>query len=96
MLPIKGRLPVLTVSLESEGEEQLEVELRISSKPFNHTPDSTLEKQLLYLHKGRNEVGAFFQCVDRRTAICFYLLPEERAGIHTEQPDAGDGPACRS
>ncbi|MCP1381772.1 FAD-dependent oxidoreductase [Runella salmonicolor] len=46
---------------------ELEVELRISSKATNHTPDIILEKRLISLQKGRNCVHLDFDIADALT-----------------------------
>ncbi|HEY4205536.1 MAG TPA: FAD-dependent oxidoreductase, partial [Puia sp.] len=82
MLPAEGCLPVVTVSLQSEDEQQLEVELRISSKPSNHTPDIILDKQRFYLYKGISEVNLTFKASVPQQQYAFICFPKnERVSI---------------
>lgn len=60
MLPVDGRLPGLIVECEVVEDVVLEVELRVSSKPFNHTPDVLLERRHFALKKGRQLVTIAF------------------------------------
>ncbi|WP_080058056.1 FAD-dependent oxidoreductase [Spirosoma aerolatum] len=61
MLPLPvGPIPKLTAFVTADRDTTLIVELRRSSKPFNHTPDITLETQTLALRKGRQEVQLSF------------------------------------
>lgn len=56
LLPFtKGKIPEITISLEASQPTQLEVELRISEKATNYTPEIILEKQKLQLVKGKAE-----------------------------------------
>lgn len=57
MLPVSGqKLPAITFWVDAEEDTILEVELRKSSKPINHTPDITLDNQIFKLSKGRHEL----------------------------------------
>ncbi|MBE9464809.1 FAD-dependent oxidoreductase [Dyadobacter subterraneus] len=57
MLPVSmGKMPSVTVWLDAEEETELTVELRRSSKSYNHTPDITLETKSVSLKKGRQEI----------------------------------------
>ena len=55
MLPMqRGRVPRMTISLAASEATELEVQLRISSKRDNHTPDITLETLSFDLPAGDN------------------------------------------
>ncbi|GGH44398.1 hypothetical protein GCM10007423_42560 [Dyadobacter endophyticus] len=56
MLPVKGDIPAVTVWVEASQDTELLVELRKSSKAFNHTPDVTLETRSYRLIAGRHEL----------------------------------------
>ncbi|MCE7040759.1 FAD-dependent oxidoreductase [Dyadobacter sp. CY312] len=57
MLPIaKGYMPSVTFQVEAETDTTLAVELRKSSKYFNHTPDVTIDFQAFELKKGKQEI----------------------------------------
>ncbi|WP_119079792.1 FAD-dependent oxidoreductase [Chitinophaga alhagiae] len=55
MIPLPaGKAPLMAFHAEADAAGTLEVELRISSKSGNHTPDETLARQTLALQPGRN------------------------------------------
>lgn len=61
MLPLaKGSIPEISVRLKVSKKTQQKVELRISSKSFNHTPDITLKTLVLNLKEGEQEVKLCF------------------------------------
>lgn len=57
MLPVTaGKMLSATVSLDATEATNLTVELRKSSKAFNHTPDVTLQTKNISLTKGQQEI----------------------------------------
>jgi hypothetical protein len=57
MLPVqKGKMPRVKFVVKAKEETELIVELRRSSKPFNHTPDLTLTTKIFSLTAGENEI----------------------------------------
>ncbi|CAG4991578.1 hypothetical protein DYBT9275_00782 [Dyadobacter sp. CECT 9275] len=56
MLPVKGAIPAMTVQIEALTGTELVVELRKSSKSFNHTPDVTLETKRIMLPVGKHAI----------------------------------------
>ncbi|RPE05730.1 FAD-dependent oxidoreductase [Chitinophaga lutea] len=55
MIPLAaGKVPEMAFHAEATGNTTLEVELRVSGKNGNHTPDETLARQTIQLHPGRN------------------------------------------
>ncbi|SEI57213.1 FAD dependent oxidoreductase [Dyadobacter koreensis] len=57
MLPVSlGKMPSVTVWVDADKATELIVELRKSSKSFNHTPDVTLEAKSVSLKKGKQEI----------------------------------------
>ncbi|WP_439559376.1 FAD-dependent oxidoreductase [Dyadobacter sp.] len=56
MLPGSGKMPFVRVWVDVLENTTLEIELRKSSKAFNHTPDITLETKSLTLATGRQEI----------------------------------------
>lgn len=65
MIPLKAGdgLKGIKVQLSASEETSLEVELRISSKPFNHTPDIILESKLFPLRSGNQQLELNFDAV---------------------------------
>lgn len=65
MIPLKSEdgLKGIKVQLSASEETSLEVELRISSKPFNHTPDIILESKLFPLRSGNQQLELNFDAV---------------------------------
>ncbi|QMW02231.1 FAD-dependent oxidoreductase [Spirosoma foliorum] len=61
MLPLPvGPVPQITAFVTADQDTTLIVELRRSSKPFNHTPDVTLETVSIPIRKGKQEVHLDF------------------------------------
>ncbi|GGB97924.1 FAD-dependent oxidoreductase [Dyadobacter sediminis] len=59
MLPVTlGKMPAVSFWIEADKETDFEVELRKSSKSFNHTPDVILERKSFHLAKGKQEITA--------------------------------------
>ncbi|QRQ99781.1 FAD-dependent oxidoreductase [Dyadobacter sandarakinus] len=56
MLPVNGGMPDMKVRADVLENTTLEVELRKSSKAFNHTPDVTIETKSLVLSPGKQEI----------------------------------------
>lgn len=57
MLPVTaGKMLLATVSLDATEATNLTVELRKSSKAYNHTPDVTLQTKNISLTKGQQEI----------------------------------------
>jgi FAD dependent oxidoreductase len=61
MLPVgKHKMPTISFWAKSEKQTSLSLQLRISSKPFNHTPDITIATKALTLAPGANEYSIEF------------------------------------
>lgn len=61
MFPLKGgKLPAFTIQLNALADTELEVELRISSKKGNFTPDETLAKKNIILQQGKQLIEIDF------------------------------------
>jgi len=77
MLPLpKGDSPVFSVRLKAEEKTELQVELRISSKSFNHTPDVTLAKKSIIVDKGEQSVQVDFNVAIPENSyafVCFMM-----------------------
>lgn len=56
MLPVHGKMPSVTVWVEALADTELVVELRKSSKAFNHTPDVMLDTKSFNLKTGKHEI----------------------------------------
>lgn len=57
MLPVvAGKMAPVTFWVDAIEETAFQIELRKSSKSFNHTPDVTLETKNFYLLKGKQEI----------------------------------------
>jgi hypothetical protein len=96
MLPVQsGPLPEITFILDSAEPTDLLAELRISSKPDNHTPDATLESIRIPVGKGNGQKVTLrfntpvdqpryvFICLMPTPAIAVHLSDERRTGILT-------------
>jgi len=75
MLPSTGRaLPEFFLKVRAEKETDLHLQLRISSKPGNHTPDTLLEEKLVSLRKGVQDVQIGFETRVKRGRYIFLCL----------------------
>ncbi len=75
MLPLnEGKVPRLIFYAESDVDTTLEIELRISGKTGNYTPDMILEKQTLSIHPGRNCLHADFSSIIAEGAYAFIVF----------------------
>jgi hypothetical protein len=75
LLPlIKGKVPKIIFHAESEIDTELEVELRISSKTGNYTPDVSLEKQTLAIKSGKNCLSISFAAEIKDVAYVFVIF----------------------
>nr|MCU0353520.1 FAD-dependent oxidoreductase [Cytophagales bacterium] len=79
MLPlITGSVPAITTYANAAEDTDLVVELRCSSKPFNHTPDVLLEKKKIHLQRGMHVVNLDFGSrleQDGYVFVCFMKNP---------------------
>ena len=71
MLPVKGKMPSVTVWVEASADTELVVELRKSSKAFNHTPDVTLETKSFELNVGKHEIQLDWSAVFEDAGYAF-------------------------
>ncbi|MBO9633040.1 MAG: FAD-dependent oxidoreductase [Chitinophagaceae bacterium] len=72
MVPlVAGKVDNFIFHAEGITATELEVELRISSKPDNHTPDMTIEKKKIPIHPGRNCIHISFEAVIQQQAYAF-------------------------
>jgi hypothetical protein len=77
MLPLaKGKVPDIVFHAQAEGETELLVELRISGKEGNFTPDVTIAKQVFQIHPGRNCIHAEFAAHMENTGYAFLAFPK--------------------
>ena len=96
MLPVQpGKLPAVTYQLDVAKPATLHAELRISSKPGNHTPDVTLETVEIPLSAGTGHAVTLrfnslidteryaFICLMPNPAISVRLSDERLTGILT-------------
>ncbi|WP_276485820.1 FAD-dependent oxidoreductase [Paraflavitalea pollutisoli] len=75
MVPLEaGEVAPFVIHVQSETETQLELELRISSKQGNHTPDISLAKQVLAIQPGRNCLQIAFDAVMEKPGYAFLTI----------------------
>ncbi|WP_017259937.1 FAD-dependent oxidoreductase [Pedobacter arcticus] len=80
MLPlIEGKVPQIVFHAESDTNTVLEVELRISNKTGNYTPDISLEKQTLAINAGRNCLSLSFSAEIKEKAYAFVIFHKNPA-----------------
>lgn len=90
MLPLApGAMPRTTLMLAADADTELCVELRMSSRPENHTPDVTLERKSLRLSAGgpRPVALTFASRVDlpRYGFVCLMANPLVRAQLSQQR-----------
>ncbi|MRG48878.1 FAD-dependent oxidoreductase [Chitinophaga sp. SYP-B3965] len=72
MLPLqKGKIAPFTFHADADVATELTVELRVSSKVGNHTPDITVATQTLAVQPGRNCMQLSFDAVMEDNAYAF-------------------------
>ncbi|SDL13115.1 FAD dependent oxidoreductase [Pedobacter sp. ok626] len=75
MLPLnKGKVPQVTFYAESSVDTTLDVELRISGKSGNYTPDVILEKKVLTIVPGENRLHVDFAATLVEDAYVFIVI----------------------
>lgn len=76
MLPVQaGKMPSVKVNVNALADTVLKIELRKSSKPFNHSPDVTLESRIHTLKKGKQTLTLDFDATftqDCFAFVCFF------------------------
>ena len=87
MLPVnKGKVPHVIFHAEAEEATQIEIELRISGKSGNYTPDITLEKQILEIHAGRNSLHLDLSAQLEETTYAFVVFNKNpKVKIHLSE-----------
>ena len=75
LLPLnEGKVPRIIFHAESDTHTELEIELRISGKTGNYTPDLILEKQTLTIKPGSNCLHADFSAILTEGAYAFMVF----------------------
>jgi hypothetical protein len=87
MLPLnEGKVPQVIFHAEADEATELEVELRISGKSANYTPDVILEKQTLAIQPGRNCLHVDFSAQLTETAYAFIVFHKNpKVKLHLSQ-----------
>lgn len=85
MLPLRrGKIPTITFYAKALRDTVLEVELRISSKIGNYTPDVTLDKQAITLQAGEQSFSLSFNSEMPKDAYAFVIL-HKNSDVHIER-----------
>jgi len=80
MLPLKeGKVPNITVEVDAAEDAELQVELRISDKTGNYTPDVTLETKSIALQKGKATIAISFSATMPERAYAFVVFHKNPA-----------------
>src|SRR5690606_17175636 len=75
MIPLKkGGIPTFEIFVQSEKVTELDIELRISSRQGNHTPDITLEKQRIVIEPGKESIEINFESILEEDTYVFLIL----------------------
>lgn len=83
MLPVApGNLPQIQLMVQAAVPTVLGIELRISSKSFNHTPDVLLEKQTIELVKGEQLLTLDFNYqADKHRYVFICLIKHNQVAV---------------
>jgi hypothetical protein len=75
MLPLKqGAVPAFTFQVDAIEDTTFEVELRVSSKPGNFTPDVILGKQVFEVKAGQNNIYTSFSALIAQDCYGFITM----------------------
>jgi hypothetical protein len=87
MIPLfAGQVPELRIHAVASQTTELEVELRISSKAHNYTPDVTLETQTISLKSGLNCISLHFATQIEQLCYAFLcLIKNPLVSLHYSQ-----------
>ncbi|MFD2932256.1 FAD-dependent oxidoreductase [Spirosoma flavum] len=87
MLPLPvGAIPRMTAFVTADQDTTLTVELRRSSKSFNHTPDVTMETLTISLSKGKQEIDlSFVSQLSEQQHIFVMFLKNEHIQLQYSQ-----------
>ncbi|MEZ4717684.1 MAG: hypothetical protein R2851_16595 [Caldilineaceae bacterium] len=86
MLPLEaGPVPAVTFTVDVAQPTTLELELRVSSRTDNHTPDVVLEKKSVPLSAGLNQPVAadFTTALDTERYAFYCLMANAHVAVHT-------------
>ncbi len=93
LIPIEkgAQIPAISFVVYADEDTTLEVELRISIKAYNYTPDMTLEIKSIPLKKGKNDLTVQFKSVLKDTTYAFFtILKNEKVQLcYTNQRITG-------
>jgi len=84
LLPIQhSTVPTFDITVDAEEDTLLQVELRVSSKAYNYTPDVTLESKSFSLTQGTNQLSILFESVIQDDTYVFVsFLKNEKVQLH--------------
>lgn len=87
MLPVSsGVIPKVTFQVEAAETTTLQLELRTSNRPDNHTPDVVLGFQTVLLTPGQQEVAADLGVsVEEPRYVFFCLMPNEKVAVRCSE-----------
>ena len=78
LIPVSGKVPSITMTVEADEDTELLVELRSSIRKENYTPDRTDESCTVRLTRGVNEINLRFGTAyssPRYVFVCFMANP---------------------
>lgn len=87
MLPVdKGDVLRSDLILKASAETELVAELRVSDKAENHTPEIVLERKVIALKEGENQITLQFEAVlDQQCYAFLCLMKNEQVAVRTSQ-----------
>lgn len=88
MIPMqRGRLPRMSVTVDLDAPTQLDLQLRVSSKPDNHSPDLILKTLTIDLDAGDNQRVDldFEQLLDQDRYVFLHILANPLVHLHLSE-----------
>jgi len=88
MLPVSpGMVPEVTFTVDVAGDTELQLELRISDRPGNHTPDRILASKTIKLETGTGQsiVADFKIEIDAARYVFFCFMPNPLVSVHCSE-----------
>ncbi len=88
MIPMqRGRLPRMSITVDADAPTQLDLQLRVSSKPDNHSPDIIMESRSFELEARENqEIDLDFeQALDQNCYVFLHVLENPHVHLHLSE-----------
>jgi hypothetical protein len=87
LLPLQAKVNYsMTLTVKAEQATTLDIALRTSLNPYNHTPEKILETQQLQLEEGEQEIEIYFEhSLDQEQYAFVGLMKNEAVSVKTSK-----------